>query len=552
MSVFQAALIALFYAFAKSSFNAGLGGYVLSQPLVAGAVTGLLLGDPISGAAVGAVLNLGTLALSNLRLRLGPDIALAGYVGIPVLLLNGVAIGAPMALVVFAALATIGMVLSFMRGLFNSVLAHWADDFAGRGDPSLVAFIAIAPAQLWLFATTFLPAFVMLRMSPSTLLDVAAAIPPWVQGALVLSQSLLAAVGIAMSLRILMQGSSAAYFVLGWLASPLFGLVPATLLGAGLATVHAFVARKRMESGQDTLITDAPPSDQSQPGDTARASAPAAPPAALTASDVRFSFLAWVFFHDAALNFERFQNMGFAVAMAPVARRLYADAADRAACLRRHLALFATEFAVGSLLVGVSAALEERRARGDAISEAEFVGAKTGLMAGLGVAGDTLMTGVVTALGVAVGAALAMQHSLLGPFLFVIYQSAAVLLIAYASFRAGYAQASQLAGWARLNDWTRAGLFGALRLGTFVLGALVIHYVPVQLPPDAVIVIGDARIALQTALFDRLLPGLPPMAVVAALWWLMRHRGVSPISLVGGVIVLSAVVCLAMQMLGWL
>ena len=54
MSVLQAALIALLYALAHSSLNAGLGRYVLAQPLVAGTLAGAVLGDPLRGAQLGA------------------------------------------------------------------------------------------------------------------------------------------------------------------------------------------------------------------------------------------------------------------------------------------------------------------------------------------------------------------------------------------------------------------------------------------------------------------------------------------------------------------
>ncbi|HEY3341411.1 MAG TPA: PTS sugar transporter subunit IIC, partial [Anaerolineae bacterium] len=228
MSVFQAAFIALLYTFARSAFNAGLGGYILSQPLVAGTLAGLLLGDPLSGAALGGAINLGTLALSNLRTRFGPDAALIGYVGVSLMLLGGVKVDSPDAVLVFSALAVIGLALNFLRGAANSVLAHWADFFAERGDATIVSFINIAPTQAWLAVISFLAAFVLLRFDVKTLLNTAYMIPHWVQSALMLSQYLLAALGIATSLRLIMQGSSVAYFLLGWLGAQVFGLVPVT------------------------------------------------------------------------------------------------------------------------------------------------------------------------------------------------------------------------------------------------------------------------------------------------------------------------------------
>ncbi len=545
MSVFQAALIALCYAFSQSAFNAGLGGYILSQPLVAGTIVGVLLGDPLAGAALGGTLNLSALALSQLRLRFGPDIALAGYVGIPIMLLNGVAVDTPQALAVFGALAVFSTLLVFVRGVFNSVLAHWADYFAERGDAALVAFINVGPSQVWLFVITFIPAFVLLRFDMQALVSVTDALPLWVQTALRLSQHLLAALGIAMSARVLARGSSAAYFVLGWLAAHAFGPAPLTLLGASIATIHAFVARKRMEPAQDTLATDALPSDQLEPEDS-RAPSPLVP------ADLRVSFMLWLFFHNAALNFERFQNIGLATALAPIARKLYATAEERAACLRRHLALFSTEFSLGAAAVGASVALEERRAMGDAINEAECVGAKTGAMAALGVTGDALVQGVVTAFAVAIGASLARQGNLLGPFLFVVFEATVVLCVAYASFQFGYTQLRRVAAWARANEWLRAGLFGAVRLGAFVLGGLLLTYAPLHLPGGAIIEIDGARIALQHAVLDRIMPNMIPLLVVLALWWLLRYRNTSPMVLLGVLIALAFAICGALSLVGWL
>ncbi|MCS7060113.1 MAG: PTS system mannose/fructose/sorbose family transporter subunit IID [Anaerolineae bacterium] len=544
MTVFQAALIALFYTFSQSAFSAGLGAYVFSQPLIAGTVVGFLLGDPLGGAAVGAMLNVIALALNPLRLRLGPDLALAGYVGIPFLLLNGIAVEQPQSTLTFGALAAFGMLLTFMRGVLNSVLAHWADYFAERGDATLVAFINLAPSQIWLFIVTFVPAFALLRLDLQAVLSVANALPAWIDNALRLSQHLLAALGIAMGMRLLLRGSGIAYFVLGWLASHLFGPAPLTLFGASIAAVHAFVARKQMERSPDTLA------DQ---GRSTSAALPVVTPAptTLAPADLRVALILWVFFHNAALNFERFQNIGFAAAMAPIARKLYQAVEERAACLRRHLSFFSAEFSTGALLLGATVALEERRANGEAIDEVEMVGAKTGAMAALGVVGEALVQGALMAPAVAVGASLAQQGNLLGPFLFVVFQAALIWSIAYVSFQAGYAHMQRAMNWARLNDWLRAGLFAFTRLGAFVLGGLLLAYVPVGLPPTMIIQIDGSQIALQ-AIFDRVMPNMIPLAVTVGLWWVLRTRTISPIALLGALIVLSFALSGVLSVLGWL
>ncbi len=542
MSVLQAALIALFYAFARSSFNAGLGGYVLSQPLVAGTIAGALLGDPLRGAQIGGAFNLGTLALSQLRVPVGPDIALIGYVGVPLMLLSGLRPDAPATAALFGALVVFGVVLTFAQGLFNNVIAHWADLFADRGDTTSVALLNVVPTQIWLVLTSFVPALFILLFDAPTIAGIAATIPPWLQLAMDWCRYTLAALGIALGLRVVMQGSGAAYFLLGWLSGPYLGFINGALLGGSIAIIHAFLARRQASANPDMLLADAGPSEQSEPYQ---------PTQQLGEAELQSSFVLWLFFHNAGLNFERFQNMGFATALLPVAQRLCQTAGERVLLLRRALNLFNSEWTFGAALLGAVIALEERRANGEAISDAEMVGARTGLMTTLDALGTTLMTSVVASFGVAIGTALANQGSLLGPLLFVFVQSALVLLAGFANFRLGYTFTWRFGDWARRNHWLRPALFGATRLGSFVFGALVAPLVAIALPGNGGVQIGAVSLTLQTRLLDALMPGLLPLLVTLLLWWLLRYRRLNANVLLGGCLLGALLSSLLAHALGW-
>lgn len=544
MSVLQAALIALFYAFARSSFNAGLGYYVLSQPLVAGTISGALLGDPIRGAQIGGALNLALLALNPLQaqLRLGPDPALVGYVGVPLMLLAGLRVDAEDTVALFGALLVFGVVLNFARGMFNTIVAHWADYFAEQGNVNSVAALNVIPTQIWVIVTSFLTAFVILLFNAETVIFLAATIPAWVQEAMNISQYLLGALGIALSLRLVMQGSSVAYFLLGWLSAPYLGIVPATLLGGSIAVIHAFLARRRADTSANTLVADVLPSDQSESYQADRR---------LTPVELGSAYTAWMFFHDAGVNFERRQNLGFAMALAPVVRRLWQSFDERYAALRRNLTLFGSEWTFGASLVGAMAALEERRANGELVSDAEMVGAKSGVMASLDAVGTAVMIGAVTSVLVAVGVELARQGSILGPLGFAVVQSFIVLTVGFFSFRIGYAQMHRFGDWARANTWLRPALFGAMRLGAFVLGALVAQYVRLSLPGSAVIQIGQAQVALGPRVLDAILPGLIPLAITLGLWWLLRYRYANPMVLLGACLLVALIAAAVMGLAGW-
>ncbi len=542
MSVLQAALIALFYAFARSSFNAGLGRYVLSQPLVAGTLVGAILGDPLRGAQIGGALNLSTLALTQLRIVSGPDVALIGYVGAPLMLLAGLKVDSPDTAALFGALLVFGIVLNFARGLFNTLVAHWADYFADLGNIRVVGYLNWVPTQLWIVLTSFIVAFAILLFDARSMIFFATTIPYWLQSAMTLAQYLLAALGIAMSLRLVMQGSSVAYFLLGWLASPYLGLVPATIFGGSLAIIHAFLARRRVDTNANALVQDVMPSEQAPSYDAQRR---------LSVYELQSSFLLWAFFHDAAANFERGQNLGFAQALGPVLNKLQTSLEDRVAMLRRHLVLHTSEWTFGASLVGGMAALEERRANGEAISDAELVGAKTGLMASLDAVGTAVMLGGLTSLLVAIGADLAKRGSLLGPFVFILITALVVAGVGFGSFWLGYAQVHRFADWARVSQWLRPALFGAMRLGTFVLGALITVLAPMRLPETAVLRIGDAAWALQARVLDVALPGIVPLLVTLALWWLLRFKRVNSGMLMGLCLLAALVLAGIGQVLGW-
>ncbi|MEO6063777.1 MAG: PTS system mannose/fructose/sorbose family transporter subunit IID [Thermoflexales bacterium] len=559
MSVIQAALIALFYAFARSAFTAGLGNIVFAQPLVGGAIAGLILGDPARGAALGAGLNLATLGLSALRVRVGPDIGLMGYVGVPVLMLAGIRTESPQTLAVLGGLAALGFALNFMAGAFNTVLAHWADFFAERGDARIVAFINVLPSQIWLFLISFFPALILLLSADAQAIAAwSTRIPDWAAYAMRLFQQLLVILGIAISLRAVVSGSAIAYFGLGWIVAqfamdgggPLARAVPLFVFGAAIALIHAFIARRTPGVLQAAIEPDAPAAVVDQVPLLPGRAEPAAPVTLLS------SFMLWQFFGSAATNFERGQNIGLAAALAPALANLYPDKTRRAAALRRNLTFFATEPTLGAGLVGALVAAEGRAAaaQGDAPSEAstnaELIGAKTAAMTVTGAAGDALVGGLATSVLVAIGAAMAAQGSLLGPLLFVVLQSALVLGLAWIAFHAGHTWGLAGLDWADRTSWLRAGAFAAERLGAFVLGSLLIRLAPISFD-TASISLESARVFIQPWL-DAFLPRMIPLTLALWMWWRMRTDRNSVAALSGLCAAGALIVTGLMKALGWL
>jgi PTS system mannose-specific IID component len=93
---------------------------------------------------------------------------------------------------------------------------------------------------------------------------------------------------------------------------------------------------------------------------------------------------------QATWNYERQQGIGWAWAIAPALKRLIPDPAARNARLAEHTAYFNTQPTMASFALGAVAALEERRAAGEAIDAAAVVRVKHALGASLAALGDRL------------------------------------------------------------------------------------------------------------------------------------------------------------------
>ena len=87
---------------------------------------------------------------------------------------------------------------------------------------------------------------------------------------------------------------------------------------------------------------------------------------------------------------ERQQGPGFCFALVPVMRRLYSSAEAQGLALARHAGFFGTHPVLVGYVLGLVARLEERRAHGAPISDAQIEDAKRALASPLAALGDPL------------------------------------------------------------------------------------------------------------------------------------------------------------------
>lgn len=89
-------------------------------------------------------------------------------------------------------------------------------------------------------------------------------------------------------------------------------------------------------------------------------------------------------------NYERQQHMGYCFSMLPIIRRVYKNKDDQAAAAKRHMEFFNTTPYVSTLILGISAAMEEANANEEDFDESSINSVKAALMSPLAGIGDSL------------------------------------------------------------------------------------------------------------------------------------------------------------------
>jgi mannose/fructose/N-acetylgalactosamine-specific phosphotransferase system component IID/mannose/fructose/N-acetylgalactosamine-specific phosphotransferase system component IIC len=534
MNFFLAAIIGIFYYASMSPWFANLGFTVLYRPLVAGLLVGIVLGRPAEGVAIGANINVLYLGWISAGGSLPGDPGLAGYLGTALVLGSGLDIKAALALA--APLGLLGGLTWALRMSACSVVAHWADGFAAKGDIRGVARANYIYTQPFLFVLYAVPVALAAWLGSSAVgsaLNWVGANAGWVMTGLYAASGMLAALGIGLNLKFLLRGNVWPYFFIGFMVTSLMGgsvnLLVMAIIGAAVAYIHVIFTEKPAAAGAE-----------------ATAAATRVGPGLLTRNDVFRAWVRWLFFSHSAYNWERMQGLGFAHSMTPIIEKLYKSKADVTAALQRHLVFFNTQPDMGGVVHGAVIAMEEERAGGAPISDEAINSVKTGLMGPMAGIGDTVQQGIIIPIALSIGMSLAMggqmgtatTGNVLGPILFFVLTAALIWGIGWLMWWQGYVQ-----GRAAVTNILKSGLLnrvitGAGVLGNFVMGALAVSFVKLSMP--VAFMMGGTKFELQ-AIFNQFMPNLLPLLLVLLVWWLLAKKNVSPTWIMVAMIVIGIV-----------
>ncbi|HHY0013994.1 TPA: PTS mannose/fructose/sorbose/N-acetylgalactosamine transporter subunit IIC [Clostridioides difficile] len=235
ISLIQAVLIAIFYYLSWSPWFTYVGFFTWNRPLLAGFVTGIILGDPVQGAIIGAGINMIYLGFISAGGAQMGDPAFAGYVGTALAIASKLDVSTAMAIAV--PLGTVATVLWIGKMTVNSFFAHWADREVQKGNVDRVAFINVVPPQILLFAMSFIPALLVVYFGPNAIDGMLEVMNDNVLHVFNVIGAMLPALGIAMNLKLIGNKFTMPFFILGILMAVYFkvDIIVISVIGVILA-----------------------------------------------------------------------------------------------------------------------------------------------------------------------------------------------------------------------------------------------------------------------------------------------------------------------------
>lgn len=259
----------------------------------------------------------------------------------------------------------------------------------------------------------------------------------------------------------------------------------------------------------------------------------------LSKHDVSVASWRWAFFNLSSQNYERMQGTPFCHSLSGALEKLYGD--DKkglSEALKRNMTFINTEPQLGSVIPGITLALEEEKANDPSFDEEIISSTKNALMGPFAGIGDSVLVGTLNPILLSIGIGLSTGGSPVGPIAFLALWCGIVVPLKYFLFVRGYSL-----GLDAVKLLTNAELKDKITTALTIVGLIVIGGVAattIKAPITWVYTAGDMKIAIQDIL-DKIMPNLVPLVVAVVSYLLISKRGWSANKLLVGILVFAAI-----------
>ena len=235
-------------------------------------------------------------------------------------------------------------------------------------------------------------------------------------------------------------------------------------------------------------------------------------------------------------NYERQMNMAFCYSMLPVIKKLYPTKEEQTEAMQRHLEFFNTTPHLSTLILGITAAMEEQNANDPEFEPESINNVKVSLMGPLAGIGDSFIWGTLRIIATGVGVSLAAQGNILGPLLCLLLFNIPAQGLRFYLMHAGYKLGSGFLAKVQESGLMEILTYGASVLGLMVIGGMTAENVAITVP----LVIGSGETATTLGdICNTIMPGLLPLAFTLLMYWLVSKKNVKTTTLLVALVVVG-------------
>lgn len=239
------------------------------------------------------------------------------------------------------------------------------------------------------------------------------------------------------------------------------------------------------------------------------------------------SFRNWFYGHLTCFSQEHMQTFGYMVSMLPILEDLYETNEEQTEKMQTYTAFFNTEPQVGSIVVGITAGMEEARANGEDVDDETINGIRAGLMGPLAGIGDSLVVGTIIPILLGIALGLSGGGSPLGAIFYIVVWNVTMFLLMRFMYFKGY----ELGGKAvefLVGEKANAIRESIIMLGTMVIGGVTAKWISIQTSFQMLNSDGGVIVDLQKTL-DDVYPSILSAAFVLLCWYLLSKKKMSPL-----------------------
>lgn len=410
MTISEYFLLSLLYFWASSTaLSLGIGYYTVYRPVIAGFLTGLILGDPFLGMLTGAVVNIIYIDFVSTGGSFKGDQCLTAMIAASVAILFKLSpVEASAAAYPFGFL---GILIWKYRLKINSVFvkryeSKFEEKNGGKG-PDISVYDGLYPQLLLYVMSTavIFTALLIFMIFKDFIFSI--------KNALLLTGFFLV---FTSTWNILYKISSiksilifVASFFITLFINPNSYFIFIIVVGIILILSNKSLAPYNYNNKNDGIISK---------------------------KDLMYSWFIWKNFSHSCYSYERLQGMAFAHSMKNIFKKLYKSNDEIAEAIHRHSEFFNTEPNMGTPILGYIISLEELKAQNKGESNIMYI--KKGMMGIAAGLGDSYTQVVLTPLFISMSIMLTLDKKFILSLIPIIILALTILVISYTGFMKGY------------------------------------------------------------------------------------------------------------------